>query len=374
MDDAAIEDFLNNSDWEFSEEDGDTEYLPLDAAAHEISMSEEESEVEQANVGEMQQSVLRVFWRTKEMNTRGPDITDDLLLPQGTSTKSCLYSFFEYFDLDFWKSVAEQTNLYSAQVRNLKSVSTDYIEMIRFTGLQILMGSLKYPQGRLYWSNDLCVPLIRNTMTRDRFFELRNHLHFVDNSARRDNTDKLWKIRPIITKVQEKCYTLPRSKHLSIDEQMIPFSGRCEYRQYVPSKPNPLGLKNFVLAARDGVVLDFEIYVGSNTLPPQDMADLGLGAGIVKLLCRTVDETCVLYADRFFTSIKLADYLIQNKKDVYLTGTVMTNRIGPVSKKLTTDKQLKRGEWDEKVRNDEEVSVLKWKDTKAVTMLSTHRR
>ncbi|GBP29505.1 PiggyBac transposable element-derived protein 3 [Eumeta japonica] len=312
-------------------------------------MSEEESEVEQANVGEVQQSVPRVFWRTKEMNTRGPDIADDLLLPQ----------------------VAEQTNLYSAQVRNLKSVSTDYIEMIRFTGLQILMGSLKYPQGRLYWSNDLCVPLIRNTMTRDRFFELRNHLHFVDNSARRDNTDKLWKIRPIITKVQEKCYTLPRSKHLSIDEQMIPFSGRCEYRQYVPSKPNPLGLKNFVLAARVGVVLDFEIYVGSNTLPPQDMADLGLGAGIVKLLCRTVDETCVLYTDRFFTSIKLADYLIQNKKDVYLTGTVMTNRIGPVSKKLTTDKQLKRGEWDEKVRNDEEVSVLKWKDTKAVTMLST---
>ncbi|GBP74845.1 Chimeric ERCC6-PGBD3 protein [Eumeta japonica] len=206
MDDAAIEDLLNNSDWEFSEEDDDTEYLPLDAAAHELSMSEEESEVEQANVGEMQQSVLRVFWRTKEMNTRGPDITDDLLLPQ-------------------------------------------------------------------------------------------------DNSARRDNTDKLWKIRPIITKVQEKCYTLPRSKHLSIDEQMIPFSGRCEYRQYIPSKPNPLGLKNFVLAARDGVVLDFEIYVGSNTLPPQDMADLGLGARIV--------------------------------------------------------------------RNDEEVSVLKWKDTKAVTMLST---
>ncbi|GBP40887.1 Malate synthase [Eumeta japonica] len=49
----------------------------------------------------------------------------------------------------------------------------------------------------------------------------------------------------------------------------------------------------------------------------------------------------------------------------------MINRIGPVSKKLTTDKKLKRGEWDEKVRNDEEVIVLKWKDTKAVTVLST---
>ncbi|GBP85992.1 hypothetical protein EVAR_57468_1 [Eumeta japonica] len=46
MDDAAIKDLLNNRDWEFS------------------------------------QSVPRVFWRTKEMNTRGPDIADDLLLPQ----------------------------------------------------------------------------------------------------------------------------------------------------------------------------------------------------------------------------------------------------------------------------------------------------
>ncbi|GBP91931.1 PiggyBac transposable element-derived protein 3 [Eumeta japonica] len=274
MDDAAIKGLLNNRDWEFSKEDNDTEYLPLDPAAHELLMSEEESEVEQANVGEVQQSVPSVFWRTKEINTRGPDIADDLLLPPGTSTKSCLYSFLEYFDLDFCKSVAEQTNLYSAQVRNLKSVSTDDIEMIRFTGLQILMGSLKYPQGKLYWSNDLCVPLIWNTMTRDRFFELKNHLHFVDNPET-DNTDKLWKIRPIITKVQEKCYNLPPSKHLSIDEQMIPFSRRCEYHQYIPSKPNPLGLKNFMLVARDGVVLDFEIYVGSNTLPPQDMADLG---------------------------------------------------------------------------------------------------
>ncbi|GBP03212.1 hypothetical protein EVAR_2646_1 [Eumeta japonica] len=125
-------------------------------------MSEEESELEQANVGEVQQSVPRVFWRTKEMNTRGPDIADDMLLPQGTSTKN-LYSF----------------------------LST----LILTSGSQSL--------SRLIFT-----------------------LH------------------------------------------------KCEYRQYVPSKPNPLGLKNFVLAARDGVVLDLR-YVGSNTLPPQDMADLG---------------------------------------------------------------------------------------------------
>lgn len=233
-----------------------------------------------------------------------------------------------------------------------------------------MMGTLKYPQGKLYWNRDLCVPVIRDAMTRDRFFELRNFIHFA-NADHPNSFDKLWKIRPVIEPILKKCHTLPRSKHMSIDEQMIPFSGRCEYRQYVPSKPNPLGLKNFVLAARDGLVLDFEIYVGKDTVPQKVMQNLGLGAGIVQTLCRTIDSNCVLYTDRFFTSLKLAEHLNQSDKKIYLTGTVMKNRIGTVASKLKTDKQLARGEWDEKVRSDDNICILKWKDTKAVTMLST---
>ncbi|CAK1583501.1 unnamed protein product [Parnassius mnemosyne] len=49
----------------------------------------------------------------------------------------------------------------------------------------------------------------------------------------------------------------------------------------------------------------------------------------------------------------------------------MSNRIGPVAKKLKNDKTLERGQWDEKVGDDENVCVVKWIDTKAVTMLST---
>lgn len=158
--------------------------------------------------------------------------------------------------LDFWQLVAEQSNIYSAQKRELQSIDTNAFEMIHFAGVQLMMDTLKYPQG----NRDLCVPVIRDTISRDRFFELRNYLHFVDIHHPNTN-DKLWKIRPLIDPILNKCQSLPRSKHMSIDEQMIPFSGRCEYRQYVPAKPNPLGLKNFVLAARDGLVLDFEIYV-----------------------------------------------------------------------------------------------------------------
>lgn len=87
-------------------------------------------------------------------------------------------------------------------------------------------------------------------------------------------------------------------------------------------------------------------------------------------------EKFVLYTDRFLTSLKLANYLNESKSNVYLTGTVMSNRFGAVTKKLKTDKQLKRGEFDVKVRNDEKVCVVKWPSiwcpyTKAVTMFST---
>ncbi|XP_049316508.1 piggyBac transposable element-derived protein 3 isoform X9 [Bactrocera dorsalis] len=242
--------------------------------------------------------------------------------------------------------------------------------MIKFAGVHLMMGNLKYPQGKLYWNRELCVSIIADTMNRDRFFELRNYLHFVDiNKPNAD--DKLWKIRPLIDPILKRCHKLSRSKHMSIDEQIISFSGRCEFRQYVPSKPNSLGLKNFILAARDGLVLDFEIYVGKNTLPQEVVKSLGLGAGMVEKLCRTIVNSCVLYTDRFFTSLKLAELLLQKNNGIFLSGTVMINRIGPVTKKLKADKVRQKGHWDEKVRSDERVCVVKWMDTKPVTMLST---
>lgn len=118
---------------------------------------------------------------------------------------------------------------------------------------------------------------------------------------------------------------------------MIPFSGRCEHDQYVSAKPYQPVLKNFVLAAQDGVVLDFDIYAGKDTLPQDVMNNLELGAGIVRKLCHTIDVNCMLYTDRLFTSLKLSEHLLQKKKDIFKEGTViLTNWIGTVAQNLQT--------------------------------------
>ncbi|XP_046391655.1 piggyBac transposable element-derived protein 2-like [Ischnura elegans] len=242
-------------------------------------------------------------WTRDKMPPYVHDV-EDLFCENEEGSQNFLDMFFEYFPPSFWKSVVEQSNLYSVQVRDHRSINMTYDEIIRFVGVSILMGSLNYPQTRLYWSRDLAVPLIQKVMSRDRFFELRNHLHFVDKFVTSDSDDKLQKVRPILDAFLKKCHMLPRSNEQSVDEQMISFTGRCPNRQYVPNKPHPVGLKNFVLAERDGLVLDFHIYVGKGTIPDKDMRELGLGAGIVKLLTRTISHS-IIYCDHFFTSEKL---------------------------------------------------------------------
>ncbi|GBN03609.1 hypothetical protein AVEN_201866-1 [Araneus ventricosus] len=149
---------------------------------------------------------------------------------------------------------------------------------------------------------------------------------------------------------------------------MIPFTERCRLRQYVPNKPNPLALKNFVLSAR-GLVIDFIIYDGKGCVSPEDKRNYVLGGGMVKRLSAIPqDATHVLCTDRYFTGIKFAEYLLDN---IYMVGTINNNRLSNAQNKLKPEKDLNRGEWDEVVRSDEKMCIVKWKDNKSVTLLST---
>jgi hypothetical protein len=168
---------------------------------------------------------------------------------------------------------------------------------------------------------------------------LRTNLHVVDNLGVTEETKKsnrLWKIQPVIDSVRNRCRALERNeKCTSIDEQMIPFLGRCPVRQFIKNKPRPVGLKNFVVTTSDGLVLDFEIYQGTTTRLTN--RELGLGPSVVLRLVETLPENNYLYFDRYFS----------------------------------TDNAMNRGESEEVVRSDGKLCITKWKDNKSVMMLST---
>ncbi|KAH9374885.1 hypothetical protein HPB48_004162 [Haemaphysalis longicornis] len=150
---------------------------------------------------------------------------------------------------------------------------------------------------------------------------------------------------------------------------MIPFTGRTQLKQYVPRKPNPEGLKNFVLAAPNGLILDFDIYQGKKaSLCP---GASGIAESAVLRLTESLEPGTKLYFDRYFTSGPLLDKLQQ--KGIAATGPVMNNRL-PKGVKLSSEKELKahgRGASEEWIRTDKRQVVLRWYDNKAITMLSS---
>ena len=94
-----------------------------------------------------------------------------------------------------------------------KQINVTEIEMQNFSGMNLLMSIIKFPWIRLYWDRRHGYDSMAKVMTRDRFFLLRNHLKITDDNAitsEEKKTDRLWKVRPILNAVRNRCMELPR--------------------------------------------------------------------------------------------------------------------------------------------------------------------
>ena len=136
--------------------------------------------------------------------------------------------FLKFIDAEIREKISYETNLYMNQ-KHRRVLPLTEKELYSFLGINILMSYHCLLALTCYWNNsqDLNVPLVSNAMSRNRFSQILSNLHLNDNATiQRDNTDKLYKLRPFIQKLNEnfvKLYNV--NEHISIDDSMILFKG-----------------------------------------------------------------------------------------------------------------------------------------------------
>lgn len=149
----------------------------------------------------------------------------------------------------------------------------------------------------------------------------------------------MWKVRCLYDSIRRRCLQLPLETYLSVDEQIIPFKGQINIKQYVKNKPKKWGIKIYILAGKSGLIYDFIIYQGSKTPLNPVYAKYGSAAAVVMQLSERIsDKNHGLFFDNFFSTYNLFQYL--DSKYIYAVGTIRANRFA--NPRLPSDKEMKK--------------------------------
>lgn len=166
-----------------------------------------------------------------------------------------------------------------------------------------------------------------SVMSRDRFDFLIRCLRMDDKTIRPTlrATDIFTPMRKVWDLFIDQCinnYT--PGEHLTIDEQLLAFRGRCSFRMYIPNKPSKYGIK-IVMVCDSGTsyMINAVPYLGRGT----ETNGVPLGEYYVKELTKPVHGSCRnITCDNWFTSIPLAQSLLQEPYKLTLVGTIRSNK------------------------------------------------
>lgn len=109
--------------------------------------------------------------------------------------------------------------------------------------------------------------------------------------------------------------------NVTVDEQLMPFRGRCPFRQYIPSKPAKYGIKIWAACdAASSYAWNLQVYTGKrNGGAPEKNQGMRVVLDMTQGLSGH-NITC----DNFFTSHQLGQELLKRK--LTMVGTVRKNR------------------------------------------------
>ena len=101
-----------------------------------------------------------------------------------------------------------------------------------FLAIVMVSGYVKLPSYKMYWekTNDT-IPIIGESMRRDRFIKIKKFLHLADNHNFNAN-DKFSKLRPIISSLNDLFLKFsPFVECCSVDKSMVHYFGRHGSKQ-----------------------------------------------------------------------------------------------------------------------------------------------
>jgi len=255
-------------------------------------------------------------------------------------------------------------------IHGLKWKPIDPKQLKTFLAYVLNMGLSRKPEIRLYWSTHpaTAAPWFRESgLSRDRFLSILKFLRFAEPDSLVTG-DRLKRIRPFLTKMQTifKENYQP-NRQICVDESLILYKGRLKFKQFIKSKRSRFGVKVFSLCSSDGYMYNFEIYTGQGdqTFPTPEGTDLSVSERVVTYLMRDLlDLGYAVYTDNWYTSVRLAEYLLT--RETLLTGTVRVNRGIP---SLVQQERLNTGQTV--FARKDNVLVVKYQDKREVHLVTT---
>lgn len=228
------------------------------------------------------------------------------------NVQSALDSFLIFIE-PIKNIVLKCTNVFGLKMykENWKDLASE--ELHAYFGLCIFAGVFRSNHEALYelWDDTWGRQVFRAVMPLKRFREIARCLHFDlhDTRTERRQRNKLAPIQEVFEKWNHnlaKVYT--PGYNVTVDEQIVPFNGRCPFKQYNPSKPSPYGIKIWALCdSESAYVWNTQVCTGK---PPNAKPDKNQGKRIVMELSDGLKNRMIT-VDNFFSSY---DLIIELKK------------------------------------------------------------
>lgn len=281
-------------------------------------------------------------WKCKsaEVDNEKVESIEDLTLPgpkgEALNVTDPISSWKLLFSDSLIEKIVQSTNaLINKRITNFARERdcrpTDAKEIYALIGLLYLGGLYKSSHTNVkdLWSSDgTGMGIFHSTMSYKRFLLLLRHLCFADpeSCAKQEDVDNLASIRELFQLFTDNCQkSYDVGKYLTTDYMLIPFRGKCIFRQYIPKNAVKYGIKVFPLV--DSCTLytyNIEIYDSKQKEGPCKVSNSPdeIAKRLTSPLFKSGNRN--LTVDSWFTSYPLAKYLLS--QNITLVGAIKQNK------------------------------------------------